>query len=125
MSGVKRLADLVAQDRSAQLKLLDVIGRRWAPRVLWELRGGALGFAELRIRCDSMSTSVLSARLRELVDVDLVVVDDFGSWELTDRGLAVGTALDAATNTALDAATNTALDAASNTALDAATNTAL
>ena len=31
---------------------LDLLGRRWALRVLWELRGGPLSFRELRARCD-------------------------------------------------------------------------
>lgn len=52
---------------------LDLLGRRWAPRVLWELRDGEpAGFRELRERCDAMSTSVLRARLVELLDSGIV-----------------------------------------------------
>lgn len=46
---------------------LDLLGRRWTLRVLWELREGPLGFRELQSRCDGMSPSVLSQRLSELV----------------------------------------------------------
>ena len=43
---------------------LDLLGRRWALRVLWELRDGRpVSFRELRERCDQMSTSVLNQRL--------------------------------------------------------------
>jgi len=65
---------------------LTALGQRWAPRVLWELDGGALGFNELRARCDAMSTSVLAKRLQELAEVGLVILDDFDAWELTPQG---------------------------------------
>jgi DNA-binding HxlR family transcriptional regulator len=51
---------------------LDLLGRRWALRVLWELRGGPLGARALLARCAGMSPSVLYARLRELSEAELV-----------------------------------------------------
>lgn len=48
------------------MALLDLLGRRWALRVIWELRDRPLTFRELQARCDGMSSSVLSQRLREL-----------------------------------------------------------
>jgi DNA-binding HxlR family transcriptional regulator len=48
------------------MALLDLLGRRWALRVLWELRGGPLSFRALQERCDGMSSSVLNQRLAEL-----------------------------------------------------------
>lgn len=68
------------------LEVLDGLGRRWSPRILWELRGGAIGFNELRVRCDAMSSSVLSQRLRELAGLGVVTLDDFDAWELTRLG---------------------------------------
>ena len=72
---------------------LDLLGRRWALRVLWELRDGApLTFRELRERCDSMSTSVLNQRLAELRDAGLVEAAE-GGYVLTMRGNDLHTAL--------------------------------
>ena len=51
---------------------LDLLGRRWALRVLWELRDGPLGFRALQAACDGMSSSVLRDRLRELTAAALV-----------------------------------------------------
>jgi len=52
---------------------LDLLGRRWALRILWELRDGRpASFRELRERCDQMSTSVLNQRLAEFRDAGLV-----------------------------------------------------
>ncbi|WP_196809078.1 winged helix-turn-helix transcriptional regulator [Conexibacter woesei] len=62
------------------MALLDLLGRRWALRVLWELsRAEApLTFRELQARCEDMSSSVLSARLRELREAGLVETSDPG-----------------------------------------------
>ena len=57
---------------------LDLLGRRWALRILWELRQGPLGARALRVRCDEMSTSVLYERLAELGDADLVAQGEDG-----------------------------------------------
>jgi DNA-binding HxlR family transcriptional regulator len=72
---------------------LDLLGRRWTLRVLWELRDGkAASFRELRERCDSMSTSVLNQRLADLRQAGLVEAGD-GGYRLTDRGAELRKAL--------------------------------
>jgi DNA-binding HxlR family transcriptional regulator len=65
---------------------LDLLGRRWALRVLWELRDGPEGFRALRTRCDDMSSSVLRQRLVELGEAGLVGQDDEQRYELTPLG---------------------------------------
>lgn len=52
--------------------LLDLLGRRWALRVLWELRKNPATFRELRERCDGVSPTVLNERLRELRDARIL-----------------------------------------------------
>ena len=51
---------------------LDLLGRRWTLRILWELRDGSLGARALRARCDDMSSSVLYERLADLRTAGLV-----------------------------------------------------
>jgi DNA-binding HxlR family transcriptional regulator len=51
---------------------LDLFGRRWNLRIVWELHAGALGFRALQQSCDGMSSSVLRQRLNDLVDARLV-----------------------------------------------------
>lgn len=72
---------------------LDLLGRRWALRVLWELRAAPLGFREIQVRCDGMSSSVLRDRLRELEEAQLVERGPEDRWALTDLGTSLGTAL--------------------------------
>jgi DNA-binding HxlR family transcriptional regulator len=69
----------------------DLLGRRWTMRILWELRGGPLGFRELRTRCDTMSSSVLRTRLVELLDAGLVEQDEM--YALTPLGRDLGRAI--------------------------------
>jgi DNA-binding HxlR family transcriptional regulator len=68
------------------MALLDLLGRRWALRVLWELRdGSALTFRELQSRCGDISSSVLNDRLRELREAGIAVATEHG-YQLTRRG---------------------------------------
>src|SRR5436853_7531829 len=48
------------------LVAFDLLGRRWALRVLWELREEHLGFRALQERCGGMSSSVLRDRPGQL-----------------------------------------------------------
>ena len=65
---------------------LDLFGRRWHLRVIWELRDGPLGFRELQQRCDSMSSSVLRQRLTEMLAAHLVLQRADKAYELTELG---------------------------------------
>jgi DNA-binding HxlR family transcriptional regulator len=76
------------------LALLEILGRRWALRILWELRLEPATFQSLQERCDSMSTSVLSQRLSELREAQLVEKDAGGSYRLTEPGGALLARLD-------------------------------
>ena len=68
------------------MALLDLLGRRWTLRILWELRGGdAATFADLQHRCDAMSPSVLNQRVAELRDAGIIDHGD-GGYRLTEEG---------------------------------------
>lgn len=54
------------------MALLDLLGRRWTLRILWELRGEALNFRDLQAACGGLSPSVLNGRLSELREAKLV-----------------------------------------------------
>jgi DNA-binding HxlR family transcriptional regulator len=68
------------------MALLDLLGRRWALRVLWELRDETLRFRELRERCGGISPTVLNARLRELRDARLVEHRPGSGYRLSEAG---------------------------------------
>ena len=59
------------------MALLDLLGRRWSLRVLWELRAGPVPtFRDLQAACGGVSSSVLTARLAELSEAGIVRRDD-------------------------------------------------
>jgi DNA-binding HxlR family transcriptional regulator len=73
------------------MALLDLLGRRWALRILWELRGDEpLGFSELQARCEEISPSVLSQRLKELVAAGLLEAGEDGRYAPGADGAELG-----------------------------------
>ena len=66
--------------------LLDLLGRRMALRVLWELAkaDAARTFRDLQTAADT-NPSVLNSRLKELREAKLVMRDENG-YRLTDAG---------------------------------------
>lgn len=54
------------------MALLDLMGRRWALRIIWELRDGPLTSRALRAACDEASPTVLQTRLSELREAGLI-----------------------------------------------------
>ena len=73
---------------------MDLLGRRWALRILWELRSTPLRALELKERCDQMSSSVLYQRLRELTDAGLVEQGTDDAFALTPLGRELQGALE-------------------------------
>src|SRR3954447_15911075 len=65
--------------------VLDLLGRRWALRLVWELRRTTMSFSELRERT-GISPSVLSARLGDLVDAGVAERDGARRYRLSGRG---------------------------------------
>lgn len=70
------------------MRLLDLLGRRWTLRVVWELRGEALVFRALRERCEDVSPTVLNTRLAELREAGIVELSPDG-YTLTAAGRAL------------------------------------
>ena len=75
-----------AGTRRPIMALLELLGRRWTLRVLWELRSGPVpSFRELQSRCGGVSSSVLADRLTELREAGIVERADDG-YRLSARG---------------------------------------
>jgi DNA-binding HxlR family transcriptional regulator len=67
------------------MALLDLLGRRWALWIIWELRSGALTFRELQGCGEGVSSSVLNQRLAELREAGILSAGD-GGYQLTPEG---------------------------------------
>lgn len=72
------------------MALLDLLGRRWALRIVWELRDGPLTSRALRARCDDVSPTVLQVRLDELREAGFVRHETASGYQLTPLGHELG-----------------------------------
>jgi len=70
---------------------LDLLGRRTAMRLLWELRRGPLTFRALQDACET-NTRLLNNRLTELRAAELVEHGE-GGYGLTEEGRRLVNAL--------------------------------
>jgi len=80
-SAVKKRQVRGSKSRRPIMALLDLLGRRWSLRILWELREQPLTSRALRTACDDASPTVLQARLSELREagfVELVAASGYG-----------------------------------------------
>lgn len=68
------------------MALLDLLGRRWTLRVVWELRDAPLTSRALREACDDASPTVINQRLAELREAGLIENLDAGGYQLTSGG---------------------------------------
>src|SRR5438445_2455901 len=68
------------------MALLDLVGRRWTLRILWELRAQPLTSRALRTACDEASPTVLQARLADLREAGFVALAAEGGYSLTPLG---------------------------------------
>ena len=68
------------------MALLDLLGRRWSLRILWELREQTLTSRALRAACDEASPTMLQARLSELREASFVELAPEGGYGLTPLG---------------------------------------
>jgi DNA-binding HxlR family transcriptional regulator len=72
------------------MALLDLLGRRWTLRILWELREQPLTSRALRAACDEASPTVLQTRLSELREAGLVELKSTSGYGLTATGQELG-----------------------------------
>lgn len=68
------------------MALLDLLGRTWSLGVIWQLREGALSFSELQLCCENISPTLLTKRLKELQQTNLIEKNLTG-YQLTTVGL--------------------------------------
>ncbi len=72
---------------------LDLLGRRWTLRIIWELRDGPLNFRALQLACGGISPTVLNERIKELRQALIIGLEDRDGYQLTSLGLQLRDAL--------------------------------
>lgn len=69
--------------------LMDLLSRRWALRLLWELRDGPQTYGVLQVRCGHISPTILSRRLNDLKAAGILAAHAQG-YGLTTLGAELG-----------------------------------
>ncbi len=69
--------------------LLDVLGKKWAMRIIWELRSERLKFRDLQKKCDDVSPTSLNARIKDLRTLG-IVDHDIAGYGLSSAGRELG-----------------------------------
>ena len=75
------------------MALFDLLGKRWAMGVIWQLRHGPATFRALQEACESISPAVLNSRLKELREAMLVCATEEG-YALTPMGVELSQLLE-------------------------------
>ena len=85
MSDEQNLDSRMLDGRRPIMALLDVLGQKWALRIIWELQHGSLSSRALRSACGDISPTVLQSRVNELPEAGFIESND-GGYGLTPLG---------------------------------------
>ncbi|MGL1893152.1 MAG: helix-turn-helix transcriptional regulator [Spirochaetaceae bacterium] len=66
--------------------IFDLMGRRWALGIVWNLSEVPVTFRELQDRCGTISPTILNNRLKDLKEAD-IMRRTLEGYILTNRGL--------------------------------------
>ena len=65
--------------------LFDLLGRRWAMGIIWNLSAGPVPFRVLQKKCHTISPTILSTRLKELTEAH-ILERTLDGYRLTEVG---------------------------------------
>lgn len=74
-----------SQSGAPIMAVFDLLGRRWAMGIIWNLSTGAATFRSLQSSCETISPSILNSRLKDLRDSGLIDRSIDG-YQLTKMG---------------------------------------
>lgn len=67
-------------------EIVELLGKKWVMRIIWELRGEPLTFRELQSACENLSPTVLNSRLKLLRETQLLDKHLDRGYDLTAMG---------------------------------------
>lgn len=70
------------------MAVFDLLGKRWALGIIWQLNTDILTFRALQGRCDTISPGVLNTRIKELRESG-ILEKTLEGYKLTQRGLTL------------------------------------
>jgi DNA-binding HxlR family transcriptional regulator len=73
-----------SQSGAPLMAVFDLLGRRWAMGIIWQLSRGPATFRALQGACETISPSILNIRLKDLREAQLIerTIDGYRLTEL-------------------------------------------
>jgi DNA-binding HxlR family transcriptional regulator len=68
------------------VQLIDLLGKKWVLRILWELNEKPCTFRELQSRCGDLSPTIINTRIKDLCSAKLVSKTPDTGYTLSDNG---------------------------------------
>jgi len=68
------------------MQLIDILGKKWVLRILWELNAGGCTFRQLQSRCGDLSPTIINTRIKDLCAASFVVKTEDSGYALTAQG---------------------------------------
>jgi len=68
------------------VQLIDILGKKWVLRILWELKEGPCTFRELQSRCGDLSPTIINTRIKDLCATHLVFKSPDSGYNLSQHG---------------------------------------
>jgi DNA-binding HxlR family transcriptional regulator len=70
----------------AIVQLIDILGKKWVLRILWELNHSPCTFRELQSRCGDLSPTIINTRIKDLCEAQLVYKSPETGYTLSPAG---------------------------------------
>lgn len=77
----------MSKKRNPLAEIIELLGKKWVLRILWELRDDQLTFRQLQSACDNLSPTVLNQRLKLLEQARIIQKNVPSGYSLTSIGL--------------------------------------
>jgi len=68
------------------VQLIDILGKKWVLRILWELQESPCTFRELQSRCGDLSPTIINTRIKDLCAAQLVYKSPESGYTLSQHG---------------------------------------
>lgn len=74
-----------SQSGAPLMAIFDLLGRKWAMGIIWNLSNGPKTFRGLQAACETVSPTILNNRLKDLREAKIIIKSDEG-YVLTSMG---------------------------------------
>jgi len=68
------------------MQLIDILGKKWVLRILWELKASPCTFRELQSRCGDLSPTIINTRIKDLCETQLIYKSPESGYKLSQNG---------------------------------------